>query len=135
MKTIDDIVFWLRKHDIQPTAQRLELAELSLLTHQHFSADEILERAMSKGINVSRATIYNTLNLFVEKKLLKEVLIDPSRVLYDSNTSTHHHAYNVDTGELRDIEFIDFHLEQLPDIPSTEVLDSIDLVFKVKNKH
>ena len=134
MSIVTDIPTLLQQHGIQPTSQRLELAELSLSQHQHFSADQILERANDQGSIVSRATVYNTLNLFVEKGLLKEILIDPARVLYDSNTDVHHHTYNTDTGVLRDIECVEFSVSQLPVLRRDEILDSIELIFKVKNK-
>ena len=55
------------------------------------------------GSRVSKATVYNTLNLFCERGLLRTVDVDPSRQYYDSSIESHHHFYNVDTGELIDI--------------------------------
>ena len=62
----------------------------------------------------SKATVYNTLNLFLEKKLIREVIVDPSKVFYDPNTAPHHHFYNVDTGELTDIEAEAIAISGLP---------------------
>lgn len=122
----------LKQHGVQPTSQRLRLAEIALESHQHFSADYILDRATALGCNISRATVYNTLNLFVEKGLLREILIDPTRVMYDSNTEVHHHLYNVDTGELRDIAPL--AISPLPEFLEGEQLDGVDLIIRVRNR-
>ena len=62
----------------------------------------------------SKATVYNTLNLFLRKKLIREVIVDPSKVFYDPNPDPHHHFYNVDTGELTDIDARDIRVSGLP---------------------
>jgi len=52
---------------------------------QHLSADAILERVNldASTTNVSKATVYNTLKLFVREGILREVAIDPQRILFD----------------------------------------------------
>ena len=67
--------------------------------HEHLSADQVLAIVNQRHPETSRATVYNTLNLFVEKKLIREVIVDPSRVFYDPNTAPHYHLYDVDTGQ------------------------------------
>ena len=89
------------KFGILPTPQRLEIAGILLEKPQHLSADQIIERLRRDGSAVSKATVYNTLNLFSEHGLVKEVMVDPIRKFYDSTTHPHHHFYNVDTGELK----------------------------------
>jgi Fur family iron response transcriptional regulator len=61
---------------------------------------------------VSKATVYNTLNLFCERGLLRTVDVDPIRQFYDSRIEPHHHFFNVDTGELTDIapELVDLRV-------------------------
>ena len=55
----------LEDHGILPTPQRLEVAEILLEKPQHLSADQLIERLRSGGSTVSKATIYNSLNLFL----------------------------------------------------------------------
>ena len=88
----------LAQHGVAPTPQRLEIAEILLERPQHLSADQILELLRQKGSRVSKATVYNTLKRFARAGLVREVLVDPSKVFYDSNTSEHHHLYDVSTG-------------------------------------
>jgi Fur family transcriptional regulator, iron response regulator len=86
-----------------PTAQRLDVALMILAKPQHLSAEQIIAGIRATGSRVSKATVYNTLNLFCERGLLRTVDVDPSRQYYDSSIEPHHHFYNVDTGELIDI--------------------------------
>jgi len=73
---------------------------------QHLSADAILERVNedSTTTNVSKATVYNTLKLFVKEGILKMVALDPQRILFDTNINQHHHVLNLDNGQIRDIQ-------------------------------
>lgn len=65
-------------------------------------ADAELPRGERHAEN-SKATVYNTLNLFRDRGLIREVIVDPKRVFYDPNTEPHQHLYSVDTGEITDI--------------------------------
>ena len=76
---------------------------MTLAKPRHFSADQIIAGIRANGLRVSKATVYNTLNLFCERGLLRTVDVDPTRQYYDSSTGAHHHFYNVDTGETTDI--------------------------------
>src|ERR1700741_1870724 len=98
--TRDQLVDLLRRHDINPTHQRLEIAHALFSRGEHVSADQVLAAVNDRHSETSQATGYNTLRLFLEKRLIREVIADPSRVFYDPNTELHHHFYNVDTGEL-----------------------------------
>ena len=56
---------------------------------QHLSADQVLERLQAAGSKVSKATVYNTLRLFADRGLVREVMVDNTRLFYDSNTAPH----------------------------------------------
>jgi Fur family iron response transcriptional regulator len=100
----DQIADLLARYKITPTRQRVEIAEYLFRRPQHLSAEKILEGVNRDGHRVSRATVYNTMGLFTGKGLVREVLIDRERVFYDSNNTTHHHIYNIDTGDLHDVD-------------------------------
>ncbi len=119
------------RHTILPTPQRVEVAEILLARPQHLSADQIIDRLRKLGSSVSKATVYNTLNLFGERGIVKEIMVDPVRKFYDSRTHAHHHFYNVDTGELRDIEEGDVSFESLPAAPDGTRRESIEVLIKV----
>ena len=124
----------LRDYDILPTQQRLQIAQLLLVRDQHLSADQVLELVNATGSRVSKATVYNTLGLFAHKGILREVNVDPSRVFYDTNNSRHHHFYNIDTGELSDIDASKIPVDQLPDAPEGSVIDAVEVIIRVRHK-
>lgn len=128
-----DISQQLDRHNILPTPQRLQIAELLLDKPQHLSVEQIVYQLRQTGSGIAKATVYNTLNLFAERGLIKELVIDRERRYFDSATHHHHHFYNVDTGELTDIE--DGHLEfrQVPALPEGTKADSVEVVIKIRN--
>jgi Fur family iron response transcriptional regulator len=129
----DEAAARLREHDILPTQQRLQIAQVLFTRDQHVSAEQVLDMVNTTGNGVSKATVYNTLGLFAEKGILREVNVDPSRAFYDTNRSNHHHFYNVDTGELSDIETGKVPVDQLPVPPQGTVLDGVDVIIRVRN--
>ena len=120
-------------HDILSTPQRLEVAEILLQKPQHMSADQIIEELRAKGSNVSKATVYNSLNLFGERGLVKKCLVDPERRFYDSTTSPHHHFYNADTGELSDIPSDTIEVSGLPELPAGTHMEGAELIVRIRN--
>jgi Fe2+ or Zn2+ uptake regulation protein len=93
----------LKDHGIQPSAQRLAVAEYVLRTQDHPSADEVLARVRGRVPMISRATVYNTLNLFVEKGLLKTYVLAEGRLVFDPHVEAHHHFVDDDTGTILDV--------------------------------
>ena len=124
----------LREFDIQPTQQRLQIAQVLLACEQHLSADQVLELVTAAGSRVSKATVYNTLGLFAAKGILRQVIIDPNRVFYDTNNTRHHHFYNVDTGHLSDIAPERIPVDQLPATPEGTVIDGVDIIIRVREQ-
>ena len=93
----------LRQHGIQPSAQRVAVADYVLHTDEHPSADQVFSRVKRTFPILSRATVYNTLNLFVEKGLLRTLNIAEDSVVFDPNVETHHHFVDESTGAIYDI--------------------------------
>ncbi|MCJ7592645.1 MAG: transcriptional repressor [Woeseiaceae bacterium] len=120
-------------HGIQPTSQRLAVAAVLLQKPQHLSAEQIIDQLRAKGSTVSKATVYNSLNLFGERGLIKECLVDPERRFYDSTTSPHHHFFNADTGVLSDIASDNIRVTGLPELPKGTELESAELIIRVRN--
>ena len=93
----------LREKGIQPSAQRVAVAEYVLSTLDHPSADQVWERVRSRLPVLSRATVYNTLNLFVEKGLLRQLVLAEGKVVFDPNVDAHHHFIDEATGAIHDV--------------------------------
>ena len=124
----------IEKHDILATPQRVEIARILLERPQHLSAEQIIERLKATDSGVSKATVYNTLNLFSERGLVREVMVDPVRKFYDSTTRPHHHFYNVDSGELSDIPDEEVRFDDLPELPEGTARESVEVLIRVRNK-
>jgi Fur family iron response transcriptional regulator len=130
-----DILALFERYDILPTPQRIEIASLLLERPQHLSADQIIERLRTVGSAVSKATVYNTLNLFSERGIIREVMVDPVRKFYDSTTRPHHHFFNVDTGQLTDIPDDQVTFGRLPDLPAGTAKESVEVLIRVRGTH
>jgi Fur family transcriptional regulator, iron response regulator len=129
----DAIPLLLQGHGVSPTAQRVEIAGILLSARRHLSADQVLSRLDEQGAAVSKATVYNTLGLFAERGLIRQVIVDPTRVFYDSNVEAHHHFYNVDDGTLIDVDAAELPIEQLPRAPAGTVAEAVDIVIRIRN--
>jgi Fur family iron response transcriptional regulator len=127
-----DLASLLQAHGVKPTQQRLQIAEVLFAKPQHLSADQVLEQVNQRHGSVSKATVYNTLGLFTRKGLIREVIIDPAKVFYDSTTHPHHHIYNVDTGLLMDVDSKAIHVEPLPVPPAGTEIEGVDVVVRVR---
>ncbi len=93
----------LRRHGIQPTPQRLAVAEVVWDRKGHPSAEEVLKKVRRKCPTVSRATVYNTLNLFVKKGLVKQQILKEGSAVFDAEVGPHHHFIDEETGEIHDV--------------------------------
>ena len=93
----------LREQGIQPSAQRVAVASYVLHTHEHPSAELVFRRVREHFPWISRATVYNTLNLFVEKGLLQRLAIAEDSVVFDPVVAMHHHFIDEDTGAIHDV--------------------------------
>ena len=122
----------LRRYGINPTHQRIEIARVLLENREHLAADQILARVNAAYAETSKATVYNTLKLFVEKKLVRELIVDPDRVVYDPNTAPHHHFFDVTTGKLTDIPASGVRVTGLPPPPPGTVAEGIDVVVRTR---
>jgi Fur family transcriptional regulator, iron response regulator len=124
----------LEQRGIQATAQRLRIAELLFARDQHLTAEQILEALAEDGSQVSKATVYNTLNLFAAKGLLRPLQVDPERGLFDSNMRPHYHIHVEDTGELIDVAPGDVEFAKLPPLPPGTESVAVDVVIRVRRR-
>ena len=132
--TREDMSALLRQHAINPTHQRIEIAHAMFTHREHLCADQIMAIVNAKHSETSKATVYNTLNLFKQHKLVREVLVDPSKVFYDPNTTPHHHFFNVESGELMDIDGMDVRVEGLPALPDGLVTEGVDVIVRIRSR-
>ena len=123
----------LRSAGLRPTRQRLALARLLFEGgDRHVTAEQLYSEAVATRARVSLATVYNTLHQFVGAGLLREVVAEPGRSYFDTNTEDHHHFYLVDQGRLEDIPAPAVALARLPAPPPGSVIDRVDVVVRIR---
>jgi len=116
-----DEVSLLRDHGISPSAQRVAVARYILHTEDHPSADEVWTRVTKRFPQVSRATVYNTVNLFVEKGLLRQLVLTEGRVVFDPKTDDHHHFIDEESGKIHDVPWEAVKISKIPRLDGFEV--------------
>ena len=121
MRSTDDIIRRLEENGIQASAQRVAVAEYVLSTDDHPSADQVFARVKGRIPVLSRATVYNTLNLFVAKGLLRQHVLAEGRIVFDPNVEAHHHFIDEDTGRIHDIPWAAI------DVKRVETLEGFDV--------
>ena len=124
----------LASHGVQPTAQRVRIAELLFACDQHLTAEQVIQALGKDGTHVSKATVYNTLNLFAARGLLKALCVNPERGLFDSNVEPHHHFHVEDTGELIDVPPGAVEFAKLPPLPPGTESVSVEVVIRVRRQ-
>ncbi len=129
-----EIVQKLKRYGVMPTSQRIEVASILLARPQHLSADQIIDKLHSRRSCVSKATVYNTLKLFSQQGLVKELNVDSSRKFYDSTTHAHHHFFHVESGKLTDIPDSQVSIKGLPPLPKGTEQESVEVLIRVRNK-
>ena len=123
----------LKTVGLRPTRQRLALARL-LFQHgpRHVTAEQLHGEAQDAAVRVSLATVYNTLHQFTRAGLLREVVIDPGRSYFDTNTSEHHHFYDQADCTLSDIPGSAVSLSCLPQAPDGAVVERIEVIVHIR---
>ena len=123
-----------RELNVTPTKQRVDLAKLIFSKKQHFTAADLISVADKKNLNISTATIYNTLSLLESKGMLKTINIENDLKFYDTNLDNHHHLYNTTMSTLTDIDHDQVVFSDFPELPKNLQIESTEVLIKVRNK-
>ncbi|HET9953958.1 MAG TPA: transcriptional repressor [Polyangiaceae bacterium] len=117
----DEIIALLLRHGIQPSAQRVAVADYVLFTDEHPSADRVFARVKKALPVLSRATVYNTLNLLVKKGLLRELVIAEGKVVFDPKLERHHHFLDESSGRIYDVPWEALEVKKLGSLEEFEI--------------
>lgn len=124
----------LYRHGLKPTKQRLRIAQILLDVPTHMTADQILATLRRDGDRISKATVYNTLKVFVQCGLVRQINVDSERAVYDSTRVPHHHFHDMETGELHDIPPSDIEFSRFPTPPAGMETASVEIVIRLRKK-
>src|SRR3954466_14020115 len=123
----------LQQAGLRPTRQRLALARLLFdKVDRHITAEQLHAEATDAEVQVSLATVYNTLNQFTAAGLLREVVVEAGRSYFDTNTSDHHHFFVEGTGQLQDIPGDQLRVSDLPSAPAGTAVSRVDVIVRVR---
>ena len=118
-----DVVELLAARGIQPSAQRIVVAQYVLFTDEHPSADKVWARVKAGFPMISRATVYNTLNLLVERGLLRQLHLDPDSIVFDPKVEAHHHFIDEGSGRIYDVPWDKVKVCDVEHIEGFEIRD------------
>lgn len=118
---MNDLGERLRQRGIQPSAQRMAVAEYVLSTDEHPSADQVWGRVRADFPMISRATVYNTLNLFVRKGLLRQLILAEGKVVFDPHLAPHHHFIDDATGAIHDVPWESVEVKNVENLKGVDV--------------
>lgn len=96
------------------------------------TAEALYAEAQDADIRVSLATVYNTLHQFTSAGLMREVVVDPGRSYFDTNSSDHHHFFFEESGALRDIPGEAVSLHGVPPPPPGTAISRVDVIVRVR---
>ena len=135
MLTTSEIEKLLDKAELRQTKQRTQLAKMLFQAeNRHFTAEQLHKEVRTAGGTISLATIYNTLHQFRTAGLLRQVIVEPGKVYFDTNTEPHHHFYIEDDGELLDVERSEIEISTLPEIPKDCAIQETDVIIRLRKK-
>jgi Fur family iron response transcriptional regulator len=127
-----DMVARLRASGLRPTRQRVALGELLFARgDRHLTAETLQEEAQRANVQVSLATVYNTLHQFTEAGLLREVSVDGARTYFDTNVSDHHHYFLEEENRLIDVEG-QIRIDDVPAPPEGMEVTSVEVVVRCR---
>ena len=104
----------LRGSNMRWTRQRQSIYEEVLSTEGHFTAEDLYSRFTDERKNIGLSTVYRTLQLLVDKKILIQLPTDDETSVYelsDGSTHGHHHVRCIKCGRT-----IELHIDRLEDI-------------------
>lgn len=113
---------------IRPSAQRVAIAAYVLATEEHPSADEVWNRVKAEFPMVSRATVYNTLQLFREHGLVQQLVLAEGSVVFDPKVEPHHHFVDDETGAIHDIPWTALRVGKVDELEGVDVRDYMVVV-------
>ena len=119
---------------LKVTEQRKNLINILFKEgNAHYTAEQIHKKVIEKGLKISLATVYNSLNQFTKYGILKEIKVNPDKMYFDTNYEPHHHFYYKDIGKLEDIDHNKIKIKSLPSVPKGNKLESVEVLITLKS--
>ena len=107
MSILDKYIKKLRDSGLRPTKQRIKICEILFERDKtfHFTVNDLTKKIrLQTDKKISVATVYNTVHAFEKKGYLKQIPINSNQTYFDTNTTAHHHFYDVKAEKLIDLD-------------------------------
>ena len=125
----------LRHSGLRPTRQRVALGDLLFAKgDRHLTVEELHEEAVTAGVPVSLATVYNTLHQFTEAGLIRVLAVESSKTYFDTNVSDHHHFFVEGENRVLDIPVSNIAIDNLPEPPEGMEIAHVDVIIRLRPK-
>lgn len=105
----------IKEHGLKGTSQREEILVHLLGAKDHLSPEEIYEAIRRKDPKIGRATVFRTLKLLEDCRLISKVTFADGRHKYEAVRGRPHHDHMICTDCGQAIEFSNPTLESLQD--------------------
>tara|TARA_X000000950_G_scaffold252799_1_gene315247 strand:- start:397 stop:816 length:420 start_codon:yes stop_codon:yes gene_type:complete len=126
----------LSETNLKVTNQRKNLIKLIFANGDaHHTAEDIFKKANKNSLQVSLATVYNTLNSLTDIGMLKAIRTTGDKIYFDTNLKEHFHFYCENSGNLTDINTSNIEISNMPELPTGKKIRSIDVVINIKDKN
>ena len=128
----------LRSSGLRPTKQRIAICKVLFDRKDtfHFTIDNLKKKIeKSTKTKISLATVYNTVHAFKNNGYLKEISLQGNKTFFDTNSKSHHHFYDQNTGDLMDIKNEDIQVSKLPSAPKGKKIKEIEITVSIANSN
>ena len=126
----------LRNSGLRPTKQRLQICKVLFDTQKtfHFTVNDLVKKIKKKtNQNISLATVYNTVHAFQKKGYLKEISLNSNQTYFDTNTTDHHHFYDLNEERLIDLKNSDVGPINIKKKINGKKIKSVEVLVKLEN--
>ena len=112
---MDQFLLALKDEGLKATTQRVAIFEEVVYGEKHRECEQICESLKSSSVNVSRATVYRTLDILIKHQFIRKMDIGDGRIRYELKIGHPHHDHMicVETGKI--IEFTSDEIEKIQD--------------------
>ncbi len=131
-----DYSYILKAAGLRTTKQRLSLVSLLFSKgHRHFTAEMIYEEALNAQLDISLATIYNSLHHFVARGIIRELNMTNQQGWFDTNTHKHFHYYDEQKNKVFDVPQTDAEqIKKLITVPDGYKVKDLNVVVHLAPK-
>jgi len=119
---------YLRQFSIKPSVQRSAVMNFLLKNRIHPTIEQIYLALSPDMPTLSKTTVYNTLDLFVERGAVRALAIDEKNARYDVDISAHAHFMCRKCGSIQDIFDLKSSMFQIPETGKFKI-DSVDISY------